>query len=162
MDEPLDAHAGLPVYVTGHSLGGALASLAALDIAAAHPRRRLLVYTFGAPMVGDRRFAAQFRAACPRAFRVVNEMDPVPKMPYTFLGFYEHGPKEVVIDGLGNMILDPSHIERKLGRGLSSVKSHPVMNYRRSLEALCDQHRMDFARYGRFWRDAVDEPGSPF
>ena len=39
------------LYVTGHSLGGALALLAAFDLQRLHPQATATVYTFGAPRV---------------------------------------------------------------------------------------------------------------
>ncbi|KAJ7664523.1 Alpha/Beta hydrolase protein [Mycena polygramma] len=45
------------VVVTGHSLGGAVASLAAPSIKTAHPQVPLKLYTFGQPRVGTSKFA---------------------------------------------------------------------------------------------------------
>lgn len=69
------------IICTGHSLGGALATLAALHIACAHPdlRDRLVVVTFGGPPVGDSEFVKRFNALVPQCVRVVNPMDPVPR-----------------------------------------------------------------------------------
>ena len=69
------------IVCTGHSLGGALATLAALHLACAHPelRQRLVVVTFGAPPLGDSEFVKRFNALVPRCVRVVNPMDPVPR-----------------------------------------------------------------------------------
>lgn len=68
------------VVFTGHSLGGALAYLAALDYATntpgALPSR---VVTFGAPQVGDRNLVTKINAAA-AVVRVVNPFDPVPKL----------------------------------------------------------------------------------
>ena len=55
------------VRITGHSLGGALATLAAYDIAAAAEKQctcrvHTTVYTFGAPRVGNHAFAKEYRA----------------------------------------------------------------------------------------------------
>lgn len=61
------------LWVTGHSLGGALALLAAVRI-----NKVQGVYTFGAPRIGDREFAAVYPA---RAFRMVNNNDAVPHLP---------------------------------------------------------------------------------
>lgn len=70
-----------PLWVTGHSLGGALALLAAWLL-----KRRFVnvhqVVTFGAPMVGN----AEVSAALNREFggritRYVNGPDPVPLLP---------------------------------------------------------------------------------
>lgn len=65
----------LPVYLTGHSLGGALATLAAWYL----PGERLAAcYTFGAPRVGDKRLADKYRIPI---YRVVNTADPIPRLP---------------------------------------------------------------------------------
>ena len=51
-----DALAGYPEYeviFTGHSLGGAVANLAAFDFANARHYRSFRLYTFGQPRVGD-------------------------------------------------------------------------------------------------------------
>lgn len=53
-----DAHPGAPIYVAGHSLGGALASLAAPIIKENFPKNKLLqVITGGKPRVGNKQFA---------------------------------------------------------------------------------------------------------
>jgi hypothetical protein len=69
------------IICTGHSLGGALATLAALHIACTHPelRHRLVVITFGGPPLGDSAFVKRFNALVPLCVRVVNPMDPVPR-----------------------------------------------------------------------------------
>lgn len=70
------------VIVTGHSLGGALATLAAVFIACKLPRLRprMTVVTFGAPQVGDGNFVAFYNKIVPKTVRVVNPADPVPRL----------------------------------------------------------------------------------
>jgi len=72
---------GKPLFITGHSLGGALAALAALDIAANRKNARPLVYTYGAPRVGDPKFVRAYNRSVPVSFRVQNEFDVVPHLP---------------------------------------------------------------------------------
>ncbi|WP_225442681.1 lipase family protein [Paenibacillus lycopersici] len=72
---------GKPLFVTGHSLGGALATLASADIAVNRPPASLITYTFGAPRVGDPGFARSYNAAVPVTYRVQNEFDVVPHLP---------------------------------------------------------------------------------
>jgi triacylglycerol lipase len=86
------------LYVTGHSLGGALATLAALDIANHTPFHRPKVYTFGAPRVGNPSFAAAYDAKVKESMRIVNVHDYIPlepqadiKPPFTKKGLvYRH------------------------------------------------------------------------
>lgn len=70
------------IVVCGHSLGGALATMAALDIAARldpEDAAKLCCVTFGAPQVGDGLFAEKFNAFVPLSLRVAAVYDPVPK-----------------------------------------------------------------------------------
>lgn len=65
---------GRSVWLAGHSLGGALAALAAQRLGL----RAGGLYTFGSPRVGDRALVAGIR--CP-AWRLVNSNDLVPRLP---------------------------------------------------------------------------------
>uniref|UniRef100_A0A7S4PSZ6 Fungal lipase-type domain-containing protein n=1 Tax=Alexandrium monilatum TaxID=311494 RepID=A0A7S4PSZ6_9DINO len=67
------------LLLTGHSMGGALAALAAYDLA---PRARYAVrcVTWGCPRLGDAAFARAFVAAVPHAARFITRHDPVPRL----------------------------------------------------------------------------------
>ncbi len=67
-----------PVFYTGHSLGAAIAVLAAARIEAAH--RPLAVYTYGCPRAGNEKFAKEHPMR-ERVYRVVNNRDVVPLVP---------------------------------------------------------------------------------
>jgi len=67
------------LYVTGHSLGGALALIAARAL---NSDNLSSCYTFGSPKVGNSEFADIIK---PPIYRVVNALDPVPCLPDTYL-----------------------------------------------------------------------------
>ncbi|MEN9406163.1 MAG: hypothetical protein RLZ12_447 [Bacillota bacterium] len=70
------------LYITGHSLGAAYATLCAFDLAASYSTR-LEVYTFGSPRVGSPSFAAAYNellGCC--SYLVRNEMDPIVYLPF--------------------------------------------------------------------------------
>lgn len=64
------------VVCCGHSLGGALATLAALDLSQATPAT-VECYTFGSPQVGDQLFVDGFRARVAKSIRVFIPLDPI-------------------------------------------------------------------------------------
>lgn len=72
---------GKRLFVTGHSLGGALATLSAPDITANTRFTHPVVYTFGAPRVGDPAFAGMYAGRVPNSYRVYNVLDAVPLLP---------------------------------------------------------------------------------
>ncbi|MBX7134589.1 MAG: lipase family protein [Fimbriimonadaceae bacterium] len=70
--------AGKPLFITGHSRGGALATLAAQSLVYVH-LPAVAVYTYGAPRVGNSAFAAKYDIAS--HYRVENDKDIVPHVP---------------------------------------------------------------------------------
>ncbi|KAI1719696.1 lipase (class 3) domain-containing protein [Ditylenchus destructor] len=71
------------VTFTGHSLGGALASLASIRTVLDNRRRsdQIKLYTFGQPRVGCSKFAFKHDELVPHSFRVINRLDIVPHLP---------------------------------------------------------------------------------
>jgi triacylglycerol lipase len=82
------------LFLTGHSLGAALAKLVAADLifSGATPVKPIL-YTFSGPRVGDMTFAAKFRDQGLTAWRVFNTEDIVPTLPLSTL---EGNPEDVL------------------------------------------------------------------
>jgi triacylglycerol lipase len=95
-----------PLWVTGHSLGGALALLAAWRL-----QRNFLtvheVVTFGAPMIGNEAAARAFEQEfAGKIFRYVNLEDPVPLLPSVSLvaNTYAHCQSEVSLAALAAVV----------------------------------------------------------
>ncbi|TVY04008.1 lipase family protein [Paenibacillus cremeus] len=67
------------MFLTGHSLGGALATLCALDVAHNTKFNSPIIYTFGSPRVGNPDFARALSRKI--SHRVANKYDLVPHLP---------------------------------------------------------------------------------
>ena len=89
-----------PLWITGHSLGGAIAVITAArcqEIVA--PEWIGGLYTFGAPRAGSRRFARS--VAFPHV-RWVHNNDIVPQLPPAWMGF-AHGGRRAYLDRHGRL-----------------------------------------------------------
>jgi triacylglycerol lipase len=113
------------IITTGHSLGGALATLAAMDIKLNVPGRQVSCYTFGSPKVGNPAFAAAYNKLVPDTHRFVNDADVVPTIPP--LG-YEHVGE---LHHLGANVVDTSGIIEML---TEKVADHLPNNYLAALQ----------------------------
>jgi hypothetical protein len=70
------------IYVTGHSLGGALADLFAIgSVVDKVAKKAPILYTFGQPRVGNQAYADLHLQLLDGNFRLVNNRDPVPHIP---------------------------------------------------------------------------------
>ena len=125
------------LYVTGHSLGGALAVLAAPEL---RDRTSLtpIMYNFAAPRVGDPSFSQRYSELVKNSWRTVNSNDLVPTLPpTTVISFDDFPPQEVSYEHVfskseitfGKSINDPLDV-------LNIASNHDMCNY---YSALCDQ-----------------------
>jgi len=109
------------VYVTGHSLGGAVACLCALDLAslggntsdpASLALRDPCVYTFGSPRIGNAAFRSIYNVLVPGTFRMVGVRDIVPTLPPSIR--YRQVGREVWIDDAGGLTYAMSWAMRRV------------------------------------------------
>jgi triacylglycerol lipase len=85
-----------PLTLTGHSAGGAVATLIAWLV-----DNDLLVYTYGSPRVGQQDFVDAYNAKrSDQTMRVVHGIDLVPRLPPTDLG-YQHVDRPLILDSDG-------------------------------------------------------------
>ena len=92
--------AGLPIVVTGHSLGGALATLLVADLTANTPLKPQ-AWTFASPKVGDAAFAARYGALSTVSWRIYNQVDVVPYFPVDIFDNYQPFTTGYAINSLG-------------------------------------------------------------
>jgi triacylglycerol lipase len=74
------------IFITGHSLGGALASIFTLDLAVSLPEIAITSITFASPRVGTTNWQTLYNETCNlqnKTIRVRNSYDLVPKVPPT-------------------------------------------------------------------------------
>ncbi|KAK9813862.1 hypothetical protein WJX73_002319 [Symbiochloris irregularis] len=135
-------------YVTGHSLGGALATLAAFSFATGAEEAGykdsatggplpIACYTFGAPRTGNHTFAREYEGLVPDTWHIINDQDAVPRSG-KFMFIFKRGGQRVIINRLGDMIVRPLSIEASLRQvpGGLSVSQHLLAAYTVSLVAV--------------------------
>ncbi|CAB1113920.1 unnamed protein product [Ectocarpus sp. CCAP 1310/34] len=122
--KPEDWH----VYITGHSLGGALATLATLDHCRRYPEAKVTMYNFGSPRVGNKAFAELYDSFVGDSFRVVNNLDIVARMPRATMGGisldYQHCGRTVMV---AEDPEEPPWIQGESGGECPLEETDPVM-----------------------------------
>ncbi|MEL6938878.1 MAG: lipase family protein [Cyanobacteria bacterium J06598_1] len=152
-----------PLYITGHSLGGALATMAAaalsdngFDVAG--------VYTFGQPRVGDRTFVNQLNTHIQgKIFRFVNNNDIVPHVPPPFsvwnpTRFYGHIGTVKYFNAGGSIMANAKFASRlfdstlgfvkgALGAGFDMITDHNMEYYISHLDKALKEESEDKAAH---------------
>lgn len=109
----------MPLLITGHGLGGALATIAAASLVKRNFNIQS-VFTFGQPRVGDFIFSVETGLLLKdKFFRYVNGDDIVPHIPPPYLpwnpfGLYAHVGQIVHIDDRGNLKIRPNPTVRSM------------------------------------------------
>lgn len=88
------------LHVCGHSLGGALASIACIQLHHVFPELKIHCYTFGSPRPGDKAFAAVFKESVQSSYRFLNSQDPVTATPTTWRFKHVDGGYWIYPDGI--------------------------------------------------------------
>ena len=141
-----------PIWLTGHSLGGALAMIAAMDLS----EKKLNVkgvYTFGQPRVGDAEFTRLYdRRFRGKSFRFVNKDDQVPELPpaKVKLGHraylhYTHGDQVIYIASRNRMTLNyrrSKNILNQIESISNAAPSHASDSYVKALLKNIDYNPM--------------------
>jgi len=149
-----------PLWVTGHSLGGALALLAAWrlqrNFVAVHE-----IITFGAPMIGNDAAAKAFEQEFSgKIYRFVDLEDLVPRLPSVSLlaNAYTHCLNEVSLgaaqaaSAVASSLealkqtsgttaedgLDAAMVDQVWGLVKARIASHMIANYQARVEAKCN------------------------
>lgn len=144
---------GLPLYITGHSLGAALATVATNhlegEVLDGLPIRDQIAacYTFGSPRVGNKQYDREFKSPI---YRVVNTTDIVTVVPLLAMGYLHIGDVRFLEPGMGN-IRRGIPILRRIFFFLTAVfrlfgplvGDHGIEKYRKKLEAVAQDRNLE-------------------
>lgn len=147
-----------PFFFTGHSLGGALATLSSLDISLTLdiPPSRIAVSTFGSPRVGNKAFQELYDSEIKMNWRVVAGGDLISRLPK--IG-YRHVGKKVILTSTGELFIDPSALEMVFWHSQSaSIVHHRKACYLLALRAWCNSLGGDYVP--KFWPFPVSKNDS--
>ncbi|XP_028400147.1 lipase ZK262.3-like [Dendronephthya gigantea] len=167
--EQIKKYPNYKVWVTGHSLGGAIASLASTTIAFEQktPKNNLLLYTFGQPRVGNYDYAFAHDSLVPQSFRLTHYRDiavhlptckTAPGAPCIALGGgpYHHGKEifyknEIMTKDSPYKLCDGLPYNEDLG-----CSNNPLIwskCFSTELSKCIDDHRYYFGiRVGKWWK----------
>ena len=104
MQKAVQAHPHYRIVVTGHSLGGAVATIAAAELRRLdnHFRSFTELYTFGSPRIANEEAARWLSDQSTYNWRITNENDIVPRLPVRALGYHHMEPEYWILKDGGN------------------------------------------------------------
>lgn len=112
------ANPSFKLVVTGHSLGGAVATLTGAKLR--QDGYALDIYTYGSPRVGNAVFANFVTTQAGSEFRITHFNDPVPKLAPILLG-YRHTSPEYWLSNGNATTLDYGIEDIKICEGIANV-----------------------------------------
>ncbi|HKJ37734.1 MAG TPA: lipase family protein [Anaerolineales bacterium] len=139
----------IPLYITGHSLGAAVATVAAQYLERDEDIRNQIAacYTFGSPRVGNRDFDRKLKSS---VYRVVNTTDIVTVVPLLAMGYMHIGDVRFLEKSLAEFRRGIP-ITRRIFFFLTAilrlfgplVGDHAITEYRRKLEAIAQDRNIE-------------------
>ena len=141
------------VYLCGHSLGGALATICSLDLALSLDWKDVYVSTFGSPRCGNLMWSRLYDRVVPAHWRVAMRSDivtTIPKMGYAHVG------NLVALTSSGDMFLDPNSIDIALWSStVTGITDHRSAAYAKAIESFCLKNQ--FGYFPRFIKTVQEE-----
>ena len=137
-----------PIFITGHSYGGALAVLAGLDLQLEGYNVHS-VYTYGQPRVGNGAFAMLVEDTLgDRLQRVVYDNDIVARVPHfpSLTDPYRHAGVEVLLPENHRPVLNPTPARRLWLEARSAWRALVVRHTGIFKDALDDHHIRNYTR----------------
>jgi hypothetical protein len=143
----------MPLYITGHSLGAALATVATQRLEHDPDIRDKIAacYTYGSPRLGDNQFDMEFKSII---YRIVNTTDIVTVIPLLAMGYIHVGDVRFLgrkpttyrrnVPIFGRIFLFVSAIFKLFG---PLVGDHAIVEYIKKLEAIAEKRNTQ--NYGR-------------
>lgn len=144
-----------PILVTGHSLGGALATICSLDLrlTLGIGGRDMYVSTFGSPRVGNEAFTKLYDCVIAVNWRFVAGGDVISRLPK---GGYRHVGKKVMLTRSGELFIDPSALEMIFWHSQgASIVHHRKSWYLLAMKRWCESVESDYTPH--FWPFPVSE-----
>lgn len=133
------------IIFSGHSLGGALATISALHYAFEYPGVLVNCITFGSPRVGDSKFVNYFDRIIFNSYRFVNDNDPIPCLPTAWRYQHVKGCVWLHQDQVLNEItvwrgwrFFKNYMLSFFGLGYNAADDHSCDGYCRDIEILDD------------------------
>ncbi len=143
----------IPLYITGHSLGAALATVATQRLEHNPHIREIIAacYTFGSPRVGNSHYDVEFKSPI---YRVVNTTDIVTVIPLLAMGYIHIGDVRFLGAKDGEFQRGIPIFRRLFLFLLTMLKffspvvgDHSIVQYRRKLEAIAGKRNPRFGRH---------------
>jgi hypothetical protein len=143
----------LPLYITGHSLGAALATVATNnlenEVIDGVPIKDQIAacYTFGSPRVGNKQYDRVFKAPI---YRIVNSTDIVTVVPLLVMGYIHIGDVRFLEPSMGNIRRGIPILRRIFFFVIAALRlfgpligDHSIALYRKKLEAVAQDRNLD-------------------
>lgn len=130
-----------PIFLTGHSLGGALATVCALDLCLScivDKPEDISVSTFGSPKCGNKSWRDVYEKVIKSHWNVKIDNDVVTMLPKVQ---YCHVGKTALMTSTGNFVLDPSAVDLGFWSGeLPSINNHKKPAYKMALTIVSSKY----------------------
>jgi hypothetical protein len=143
----------IPLYITGHSLGAALATVATQRLEHHLKIREIIAacYTFGSPRVGDSHYDIEFKSPI---YRVVNTTDVVTVIPLLAMGYVHIGDIRYLGRTDGEFSRSIPFFKRWYLFMLTMFKffgpvvgDHAIVEYRRKLAAIAQKRNKSIGHF---------------